>query len=136
MKTATNITLLCLLILYSLNLVGCGKKQDADVPTDADLDVSKPISEVKAEADKMDADQLRAAAVKYKDAIEAKEAEVDKLAKDLMKVAVADKSSEKMKQLNAQMTKINESVEVLAARFQIYLEALKAKGGDVSGLEM
>jgi hypothetical protein len=138
MKVATNVTLLCLLILYSLSVFGCGKKEEPQpgAGTDTTLDESKPLSQVKAEAEKMDVDQLKATATKYKEAIEAKEAQVDKLAQDLMKAAIADKASDKMKELNAQMAKINESVEALVARFQIYVEKLKEKGGDTSGLEL
>ena len=136
MKAVKSTTLLCLLVLCSLIVVGCSEKKETVVGTDLKIDENKPISEVKAEAEKMDAGQLRAAALKYKEAAEAKSAEVDKLAKELMQNMVADKSGDKVKDLNARMIALNKSAEVLAERFQVYYDKLKAKGGDLSGLDL
>lgn len=133
MKGTRNIVLWGLLVLYSLGIMGCGKK--TDVGTGVKADENKPVSEVKAEAEKMSTEDLRAAAMVYKKAIEAKTAEVDKLAKELMKVMLADKSSDEMKTLQAQTGKLNQSVAALTERFQIYYEKLKEKGGDLSGFE-
>ncbi len=135
MKTTRNITLLLLLILCSLTVLGCSEKEEAVPPADGSIDESKPISKVKAEAEKMDAEQLRATALKYKAAIDAKTVEIEKLATELIKAMGTDKTDEKEK-LNAQMTKLNKSVEALAEQFDIYVEKLKEKGGDVSGLDM
>lgn len=130
MKGTRNIILWGLFVLYSLGIMGCGKKG-----TGVKADENKPVSEVKAEAEKMSTEDLRAAAMVYKDAIEAKTAEVDKLAKELMKVMLADKSSGEMKTLQAQTGKLNQSIAALMERFEIYYEKLKEKGGDLSGLE-
>jgi len=136
MKAVKSTTLLCLLVLCSLAAVGCSEKKETVVGTDLKIDENKPISEVKAEAEKMDAGQLRAAALKYKEAVEAKNAEVDKLAKELMQNMVADKSGDKLKDLNARMIALNKSAEVLAERFQVYYDKLNEKGGDLSGLDL
>jgi len=136
MKTVKSTTLLCLLVLCSLIVVGCSEKKEAVVPTDKKTDENKAISQVKAEAEKMDAGQLRAAALKCKEAVEAKSAEVDKLAKELMQNMVADKSGDKLKDLNARMSALNKSAEALAEQFQVYYDKLKAKGGDLSGLDL
>ena len=136
MKTVKSTTLLCLLVLCSLIVVGCSEKKETVVGTDLKTDENKAISQVKAEAEKMDAGQLRAAALKCKEAVEAKSAEVDKLAKELMQNMVADKSGDKVKDLNARMSTLNKSTEALAERFQVYYDKLKAKGGDLSGLDL
>ena len=136
MKTVKSTTLLCLLVLCSLIVVGCSEKKETVVGTDLKTDENKAISQVKAEAEKMDAGQLRAAALKCKEAIEAKSAEVDKLAKELMQNMVADKSGDKVKDLNARMSTLNKSTEALAEQFQVYYDKLKAKGGDLSGLDL
>ena len=136
MKPVKSITLLCLLVLCSVTVLGCSEKKETVVGTDLKIDENKPISEVKAEAEKMDAGQLRAAALKYKEATEAKNAEVDKLAKELMQSMVADKSGDKAKDLNARMSALNKSAEALAEQFQVYYDKLKAKGGDLSGLDL
>ena len=137
MKAVKNFTLLSLLILGSLVILGCSeKKQEPAPPTGVSVEENKPLSEVKAEADKMTVEQLRAAALKYKAIIETKTAEADKLAKDLMKAALADKSETEVKQLNARMAEINKSAEALAERFEVYYKKLEEKGGDMSGLKM
>jgi len=136
MKTVKSTTLLCLLVLCSLIVVGCSEKKETVVGTDLKTDENKAISQVKAEAEKMDAGQLRAAALKCKEAVEAKSAEVDKLAKELMQNMVADKSGDKVKDLNARMSTLNKSTEALAEQFQVYYDKLKAKGGDLSGLDL
>jgi hypothetical protein len=136
MKAVKSITLLCLLVLCSLAIAGCSHKKETVVPTDQKTDENKAISQVKAEAEKMDAGQLRAAALKCKEAVEAKSAEVDKLAKELMQNMVADKSGDKVKNLNARMSTLNKSTEALAEQFQVYYDKLKAKGGDLSGLDL
>ncbi|MCK4294842.1 MAG: hypothetical protein KAY65_16710 [Planctomycetes bacterium] len=132
MKAARSITLWCLLILLATS--GCGKKEEANVGTDVEVDESKPISQVKAEAEKMDAQQLRAIAMKYKEVIVAKTAEVDKVAMELMQMMLADKSSDRMKTLKAQTDKLNQSIEALTAQFEVYCKKLDEKGGDLSGL--
>ena len=131
MKAARSTTLWCLLILLATS--GCGKKEEANVGTDAKVDESKLISQVKAEAEKMDAQQLRTIAMKYKEAIQTKSAEVDKLAMELMQTMLADKSSDRMETLKAQTGKLNQSIEALTAQFEVYYKKLEEKGGDLSG---
>jgi len=136
MKAVKSTTLLCLLVLCSLVVVGCSEKKETVVPTDQKTDENKTISQVRAEAEKMDAAQLRATALKCKEALEAKSAEVDKLAKELMQSMVADKSGDKVKDLNARMSALDKSAEALAEQFQVYCDKLKEKGGDLSGLDL
>jgi uncharacterized coiled-coil DUF342 family protein len=118
---------LCILIAGSvLNLVGCGKKADEN----------KPISEVQAEAGKMNVEQLKAAAMQYKDAIVAKKAELDKITAKLKAIPVTEQLGEKAKTLQADVANIGKSVNALTERFQVYYNKLKEMGGDVSGLEI
>ncbi len=123
MKEAKNI-LYCSLVLCSLVLFGCGKKADENRPT----------SEVKAEAEQMDVDELKAMAMKYKDAIVAKEPEIRKLADQLKEIPIAKKLGPEAKEITAEMKALSESVSALNERFQIYYDKLKEKGGDLSGL--
>ena len=125
MKEARNI-LCCALVLCSLVLLGCGKKADE----------SKPISDVKAEAEQMDVGELRAMAMKYKDAIVAKGPEIKKLADQLKEIPVAKMMGEDAKELQAEMKALSESVSALNERFQVYYDKLKEKGGDLSDLQM
>ena len=72
MKVVKCITIYCLLVLFVFALAGCGKKADE----------SKPISEVKAEAETMSVEKLKAMAQSYKTAITAKQADFEKLQKN------------------------------------------------------
>ena len=116
----------CMLVMCCFMLVGCGKKADE----------SKPVSEVKAEAEKMSVEQLRATAMKYKEAILAKGDEVDKIVAELKKIPVTKMLGEEAKQLKAEIDNLNKSVTLLKERFQIYYNKLKEKNGDLSGLEL
>jgi len=84
--------------------------------------------------DKMDVEQLRAAALKCKADAEAKTAETEKLAQELIKALSTD-NADKRKELNAQMEKLRKSEDALYAQLKAYIEKLKEKGGDMSGLE-
>jgi uncharacterized coiled-coil DUF342 family protein len=126
MKTVKNVTFYCLLILCSLVVLGCGKKADEE----------KPLSEVKAEAENMDAEQLRSMAMKYKDAIMAKKAEVEKLTTKLEDIPATEMLGDEAKEIKAEIDNISKSVSALKERFEVYYQKLKEKGGDLSGLEI
>ena len=123
MKEAKNI-LCCSLVLCSLVLLGCGKKADEN----------RPISEVKAEAEKMDVGELKAMAMKYKNAIVAKEPEIRKLADQLKEIPIAKMLGPEAKDIKAEIEALNKSVSALNERFAVYHDKLKEKGGDLSGL--
>ena len=125
MKTVRNVTF-CLLVVFSLALLGCGKKADE----------SKPLNEVKAEAEKMSVDKLRSMAVTYKDAIMAKKGEVEKVAGKLKDIPFAKMLGDEAKELKTEIEALNRSVSALKQRLQIYYNKLKEKGGDLSGLEL
>jgi len=124
MESTKNIILYSVLVATLIVAVGCGKKADEN----------KPISEVKAEAEKMNTDELRASAMAYKKAIEAKKGDVEKLADQLKEIPIAEMLGEEAKGLKADMDELQKSVSALQERFQIYYDKLKEKGGDVSGL--
>jgi len=126
MKTAKTITFYFLVVLCSLALFGCGKKADE----------SKPVSEVKAEAEKMSVKKLRSTAMKYKDAIMAKKGEVEKVTGRLKDIPVAKMLGDEAKELKTEIEVLNKSVSALKERFQIYYGKLKEKGGNLSGLEL
>jgi polyhydroxyalkanoate synthesis regulator phasin len=111
---------LCLLLAGVLVVGGCGKKADEN----------KPISEVQADAEKMNADELKAMVDQYTDAIAAKQGDVEKLAADLKEIPVTEMlTSEKAKSLKADMGEIEKSVSALSERMKIYADELTKKGG-------
>ena len=126
MKTVGKATLYFLLALCALCLSNCGKKADEN----------KPISEVKAEAEKMAVKDLKAMATAYQDAIQAKTAEVDKLMKKIGEIPLTEKLGAEAKALTADLDNLNKSVSALKERFGVYYNKLKEKGGDLTGLEI
>jgi hypothetical protein len=120
-------TFWCLLAVVALAIGGCGGKK---------ADANKPISEAKAEAEKMDAGQLRDMAMAYKEAIVANKANVDKVAAKLKEIPVTKMIGDEAKQLKTEIDNITTSISALKERFEIYYQKLKEKGGNLSGLEL
>jgi hypothetical protein len=128
MKTVKLVTILCLLAVWALAIGGCGGGKKADA--------SKPISEVKAEAEKMDAGQLRNMAMTYKEAIEARKADMDKVAAKLREIPITKMKGDKAEQLRKEIETLTTSISALTERFEVYYNKLKEKGGNLSGLEL
>jgi len=126
MKSVGNIVFCGLLVFCSLAVLGCGKEADEN----------KPISEVQAEAEKMDTNKLRATAMSYKEAILAKKGEVEKVGAKLKEIPVTEMLGEEAKKLQADIANLNKSANALKERFDIYCEKLKEKGGDLSDLQI
>jgi predicted nucleic acid-binding Zn-ribbon protein len=126
MKIVRNAILCCLLALCPFAIFGCGKKTDEN----------KPLGEVKAEAEKMDKDELRAMAMVYKEAITAKKGEVEKLATKIKDIPVTEMLGKEAKELKADIDNLNGSISALKERFEVYYQKLKAEGGDLSGLQV
>lgn len=124
MGNIKKISFYLLIALCVFAVSACGKKG---------VDTSKAISEVKAEAEKMDVSQLRQMALKYKDAILEKTKEVEKL---MAKIKPTDILSDEAKKIKAEVDELNKAVGALKERFNVYYDKLKAEGADVSGLEL
>ncbi len=124
MKNVRNAVICSLLALCLCAILGCGKKADEN----------KPISEVKAEAEKMDTDGLRDMAMVYQKAIAAKSSEVEKLSAKLKDIPAAEMLGAEAKELKADIDNLNKSISALKERFEVYYQNLKDKGGDLSGL--
>lgn len=121
MKNVRNVTLWSLLVLVSLAISGCGKK-----------DEDKPVSDVKTEAKQMSTDELRVEAMKYKEAITAKMGELNKIMAKLKVLPVTEIKNEDAKKLED----LNKSISALKERFNVYYQELRKKGGDTSDLQI
>ena len=121
------------LLICVLGLPGCGKETGSGPQK---VDENKPIAEIKAEAAKMDVEQLRAIAKKYKDALVAKQAEVKKLTDSLAKIPLTEKLGKEAQALTADIDNLMKSVNALSGRFQVYYDQIKAKGGELKDLEL
>ena len=121
----TTILLMCVILLQS-----CGKNGSQKV------DENKPIAEIKAEAVKMDVEQLRSIAMKYKDALMAKQDEVTKLTDSLAKIPLTEKLGKEAQALTGDIDNLMKSVSALRERFQIYYDQIKQKGGELKDLTL
>lgn len=126
MKQLKTITLYFLVALLTVSLFGCGGKADEDIT----------IADAKAEAEKMDVEQLKAKAKGYYDDIKAKMGEVDKITDKLKDIPPLEALGEEAKGLQADISELNKSISNLKARFQVYYDKLVEKGGDTSGLQL
>ncbi len=102
----------------------------------SEIDVNKTVDALKAEAGTMDVASLTQVAVKYKDAIVSKQGEIKAIADKLAAIPMTEKLGTEAQQLTAESTKLAEALKALTDRFNVYVSALKAKGGDVSGLTL
>ena len=113
--------LVSLTLLVAVALVsGCSSGPSED----------KPLSEVRAEAKKLDVSQLQAKVDQYRKAIEAKEPEIEKLKKEIgsgIGQVLSGKKPENVEELKEKLSKLEASVKALTERMKIYADELKAK---------
>ena len=109
-----------------LMLAGCGSKADEN----------KPMSDVKAEAETMSVEKLKAAALAYKKAIEAKKPELEKITAKLKAIPIPDALGQEAKSLKSDIDELNKSVQALRERFDVYYGKLKELKADVSDLTL
>ena len=109
-----------------LMLVGCGSKADEN----------KPMSEVKAEAETMSVEKLKATALAYKQAIEAKKPELEKITAKLKEIPLAEALGQEANSLKSDIEELNKSIGALKERFGVYYGKLKELKADVSDLTL
>ena len=119
------IAMACLLIM-----TGCGKKADED------KSVAKSINDIKTEASKMDADSLRNMAMKYKKAIQDKMHEAEQLTNKIKEIPVNEMMGDEAQKLKKEMETVTGAINSLKERFMVYVNELKKKGEDLSGLDL
>ncbi len=141
----------CLVVFSLLVVVGCKKTEEETPksPTGAEtqaqaqaqvqavsVNVEQPVPEVQAQARTMSVENLKAAALKYKEAILAKQADLEKLAAKVKEIPIAEALGQEAKTLKTDLSNIETSLKALKDRFQVYYDTLKEKGGDLSGLAL
>jgi len=97
-------------------------------------DATTSISEIKAEVEKLNVDQLKATALQYQELIQAKMTELENINTIIKEIPLANVMSEESLAIKKDLGEITNSLNALKERFQIYYNKLKEKGGDLSGL--
>lgn len=148
MKLVRRNVVSCLVVVSLFLAAGCSDEADEGTPpapTGAQaeaqvqavsVNIEKPVPEVQAEAQSMSVESLKAAALKYKEAILAKQADLEKLAAKVKEIPIAEALGEEAKTLKTDFQNLETSLKALKDRFQVYYNTLKEKGGDVSGLTL
>ena len=124
------LTLAVVVCCAALFVAGCGDSQQGKV------DLNKSAAAVQTEAESMDTTQLRNMATKYKNAITAKQPDVKKLADQIKEIPLTEALGDKAKKLKDDSAALRKELDTLKAHFKVYCDQLKAKGGDLSGLEL
>jgi len=122
MEKAKKITLCILLAVSLFVFTGCGKKK---------ADPNKPVTEVQAEAEKMDAKQLQAMVDSYTEALNAKKADVEKIIAKLQKVPLTEMVGEDAKNMKTDIDSVNKTIAALNERMKIYSDKLVEKSAAI-----
>jgi len=126
MSTRKKTAIFCIVVACAMMLAGCGKEADE----------TKPLSEVKTEAETMDVAKLKAMALKYKAAIEAKTGDIGQVADKLKKIPLTEALGTEAKELKSEIDALTKSLNDLKERFDVYYQKLKDKGEEVSDLKI
>ena len=156
--------MVALLLIASLSLMaGCSKKEEPPKAPDAqeatgildtmkdaagkatetvkeslsmDIDLEKAVSDLKAEAAKMDIKDLQKIAMKYKDSITEKMAALQPLKDKLKAIPMTEKLGAEAKTLTEEIKSLLDVIAPLKERLGVYVDAIKAKGGDIKDLAL
>jgi len=156
MKLTLTVLLIALVLVF-----GCSKKDqpqptdqaqaETDAPSTIDsikeaaveavkesftmnVDLEKTVADLKAEAAKMDIENLKEVATQYKEALVVKETELKALLDKLSAVPLTEKMGKEAQAITGEVKILTDGVVALQERFQVYIDALAEKGADVKAL--
>ena len=101
-----------------------------------DIDLQKAVSDLKAEAAKIDVKDLQKIAAKYKEAITEKMAALQPLKDKLVDIPMTEKLGQEARTLTGEIKSLTDAIAPLKERLGVYVDAIKAKGGDVTDLTL
>ncbi|HOK97033.1 MAG TPA: hypothetical protein PK052_10695 [Anaerohalosphaeraceae bacterium] len=101
-----------------------------------EINLDKTIADLKAEAAKMDLPALIETAKKYKAAILQKQDAMKALMDKLAALGLAEKAGPQGQSLTAEIKALTDAAAGLKERLNVYIDTIKAKGGDASDLAM
>jgi hypothetical protein len=132
------VVVMTLAVMVSLlAVVGCGAKNGSASSSTLNTTSleTRPVSEIKAEVETMNENQLKDAAGQYKKALAAKEAEVTKMFGKLNQVPATEKLGPQAQNLTQDVESLGKSASALTERLKIYVDKLKAMKVDTTSLE-
>ncbi|MHC4124214.1 MAG: hypothetical protein ACYSSI_11620, partial [Planctomycetota bacterium] len=108
MRMAKGMCVGMLVVLCVLGLWGCGKSEEGII--EIEVNESRPLSEIKNEAKKMNVEQLKEAAVVYKKAVAAKAQEGKELLGKMAGIVTAKTSKEEMEAIKNNIKSVDDSM--------------------------
>jgi septal ring factor EnvC (AmiA/AmiB activator) len=109
------------MLVAILTLVGCGGGADTDIS----------VADAKAEASSMTVDDLKAKAMEYKSAIEAKMEDLEPITAKLKEIPLTEQMGDEAKALQADIAALTGDLDALKERLAVYLDALKEQGESI-----
>lgn len=133
MKALNKAVLIIFVVSAMLALNGC--KGEVGISSIED-DLAKSLETIKAEAAKMDVNKLKAKAVQFKDAIISKEDQVNELMIKLRDENNLNSLMEEGTDVKTELEALMTSVKAFKERYDIYMDYLIEKKGDITGLSI
>ncbi len=99
-------------------------------------DLQTPVAQLQAAAQAMSVDALKTKALQYKEAIVGKQADVETLLAKVKGLSISDALGEEGKTVKNDLQSLQTTVSELKDRYQVYYNALKEKGADLTGLAL
>ena len=128
--TKKNAALAALTALILIGLCGCEPKSNTKV------DMAKSFDTVKAEAAKMNVEQLRKKALAFKNAIDAKGDDITKVMESMNAQSAANTGGGIKLNNKTEIDSFMQTIGDLKKRYDIYVSYLKKKNGDLTGLSL
>ena len=100
------------------------------------MDEAKPLTELEAEAEDKDADELVKMAEAYREAVAEKANEIEELKDDLEKISPEQLLGEEAREVKAGIAKVSTSLDALVERFDLYVRLASKKGADTSDVKL
>jgi hypothetical protein len=98
------------------------------------IDAARPLTDIKAEAEKMSIDQLTQTALKYKEIIVEKTSQIQPLLEQIKSISPTQLLGAEAKETKNQLTQLKETISALKAQYDIYANKLKSLGVDPEAL--
>lgn len=119
-------SLFLVLPVAAMLVAGCGSKPDS----------SKPIDQVRQEAEKMNLSQLEKTAQSYAKEIQKQAAGMEQVQNKLKDLKPTELFSDKAKNIKDEASKIGGQVSALTERYNVYVEQFQKAGGDLSKVKI
>lgn len=100
----------------------------------AEVDLNKTVEAIRQEAATMDLVQLKEIALKYKQMLAEKQAAYKPLVEKIANLPLSERLGPESQSMAAEAKTLGDTVKALTERLAVYVEAIKARGGDTAGL--